>query len=136
MPSWFGYDDAGLVTSMTTPCGVTTFAFGETNDLSGARSRFITATDPLGQSERLEFQTGDSNGSGGVGAFSEPFEQVPAMATFNAYLNMRNTFYWDKHAYAIAYGSFLLVAGRVGAAIAAEVEWLRRDLPYRSSSSA
>ncbi|HVR82813.1 MAG TPA: RHS repeat-associated core domain-containing protein, partial [Planctomycetota bacterium] len=107
--SQFTYDPNGLVNSMSSHCGTTTFTYGSAMMDGGAWSRYVTATDPLGQTERLELQTGNGDGTGGVVPFSDDPATVPSgnafggIGTFNMWLNMRNTFYWDKHAYAVAY---------------------------------
>ena len=63
---------------------------------------FLQATDPLGHTERVEYVQGLSQIP-----TSEPAAVVPPgiVAPFNAYLNDRDTFYWDKHAYAVAAGA-------------------------------
>jgi RHS repeat-associated protein len=89
-----------LVTSMTTPYGTTRFSFGW-NDTEN--SRFLNITDPLGQTERLEFRhkapsimSTEPDASGGV----------LCPNCFNNYLEYRNTFYWDKNAYRVANGDY------------------------------
>jgi RHS repeat-associated protein len=71
--------------ALTTPYGTTTFATGE-----GGLDRWIEITDPLGAKERILH----------VGATSAlATEPVPQGFT-GSYLQYRNTFHWDKHAYA------------------------------------
>jgi RHS repeat-associated protein len=112
--SHFTYDPAGLVNSMTTPYGTTTFDFGDINPLlnkcqpnpgrpSECNGRFVQATDPLGHIERLEFRQqapGIPN--------KDPDNTVPQgiVAPLNQDLEFRNTFYWDRHVHAIAAGDY------------------------------
>lgn len=51
MTSSFTYDDAGLVDSMTTPYGTTTFRHGRN---AAVNSRYLEITDPMGFAERVE----------------------------------------------------------------------------------
>jgi len=51
MSSQFTYGVNDFITSMTTPYGMTTFTNGTTNGVT-----WLQATDPLGQSELLEFK--------------------------------------------------------------------------------
>jgi RHS repeat-associated protein len=82
-----------FINSMTTPYGTTTFESG-----AGVGTRFIQATDPLGQTERVEYHA------------QLPTSVIPAseavipagVAVSNANLNLYNSFYWDKQAYAAA----------------------------------
>jgi RHS repeat-associated protein len=93
--SEFGYGSGTFINAMTTPYGTTHFAAGTNGQL-----RWLNITDPKGQTERFEFR---HNGPG------IPFSvsQVPTgIGTFNAYLNERNTFYWDKSAWARARGDY------------------------------
>lgn len=95
MTSTFTYDSATFVKAMTTPYGTTTFAHteganGNTTELS------IQATDPDGHTERTEYLPA---------APGMPFSvaQAPGgMNTFNSYLNYRDSYYWDKNAFAAA----------------------------------
>lgn len=87
MTTTFAYDAGTFVTSMSTPYGTTRYNYGE----SGVR-RWLTSTDPLGNTDRQEFR----HVAPGI-----PFEeaQVPSAAPTvfrNAYINYRNSFYWDK----------------------------------------
>jgi len=86
-----GFSYAGdFVTSLTTPYGKTTFAFGESGP-----TRWLDATDPLGDTERVEFR----NTAPGI-PYSDPSNTVPAgVPLYNQYMNYRNTFYWDKEAW-------------------------------------
>jgi RHS repeat-associated protein len=96
LTSKFTYDAASEVTSLATPYGTTRFTFGGTGN-----RRFVDAIDPLHYSEREEsFMPAPVS-------YSEPV--VPTLPAeggyapyFNEYLNYRDSFYWNKHAYAVA----------------------------------
>jgi RHS repeat-associated protein len=97
--SKYAYDSNSLVDSLTTPYGTTNFSYGDNGN-----SRYLQATDPLGYTERTEYIQGAPNVP-----FSDPANTVPTgiIAPFNEYLNDRDTYYWDKHAYAVAAGNYL-----------------------------
>lgn len=87
MTTGFTYDAGTFVNSMTTPYGTTTYAYGQ----SGVY-RWLTTTDPLGNSDRQEFLHAAPGTS-----FSESI--LPAGAPIgiqNNYMNYRNSYYWDK----------------------------------------
>jgi RHS repeat-associated protein len=95
MTSQFSYDASTFIQAMTTPYGTTQFSYGE----SGT-TRWLNVTDPQGNTERTEY----NHNAPGI-PFSETI--VPAgINTFNAYINARNTFYWDKTAYKLAAGDY------------------------------
>ena len=83
---------ADFISLMNTPYGATAFEFGE--DTSKMR-RWLTVTDPLQQKERFEFY----HQAPGV-AVTAP---VAPSGFINNYLQYRNAFFWDKHAYVIGY---------------------------------
>jgi YD repeat-containing protein len=82
-----------FVTGMTTPYGTTSFGGG----LAGV-DLMVQATDPLGQSERVEFHNY-------TGEMAES-EAVAPPGIWNNYFSFRNTFYWDKRAMAQAPGDW------------------------------
>ncbi|HTB81290.1 MAG TPA: RHS repeat-associated core domain-containing protein [Opitutaceae bacterium] len=87
----YATDGSDFITSMTTPYGTSKFAWDQ-GLTSG--ERWLTLTDPLGNTERVE-------GYNDSGSNYPPVGPVPAgMTTFTAYDQYRNTFYWDKRAYA------------------------------------
>ena len=97
LQSHFGYETGDIVASMTTPYGTTAFARGQ----SSAVDRWIEVTDPLGGKERVESK------ESAPGITNEPEALVPLYFnivgseevffwTFNWFLHVRNTFYWDK----------------------------------------
>jgi RHS repeat-associated protein len=93
--SQFTYLSGGdFISALTTPYGTSTFTYGDsTTDPPLGTTRFVTLTDPLGQTERVEFH----HQAPGV-ADSDPANAVPTgLSTTDAYLSYRNTFYWDKH---------------------------------------
>jgi len=89
--SEFTYGTNDFISSLTTPYGTTTFQTG----MSGT-DRWLEATDPLGAKERIEYR--------GATTAIPPTESVvpsaPGLATTNAFIYARNTFYWDKRAMA------------------------------------
>ena len=89
LTSQYAYGAYDFVTSLATPYGTTTFVTGSTNG-----GTFLQAIDPLGESELLWFnQT--------ILPYSLPAAAVPhGMAVFNAYIYGRNSFFWDKKAFA------------------------------------
>ena len=96
LTSEFTYDTGDFINKMTTPYGNTLFAMGE----SGSAYRWLEITDPQGAKERIEY-----NNSVSTIPFSDPANTVPPeIATFNQWINARNTFYWDKKAMAEAPG--------------------------------
>lgn len=105
LESAFEYNSEGQVTAMTTPYGRTTFAFGSSNT-SGAIVRWIQATDPQGDSERLEYHNrGTHTGLPEVA----PASEVPVVAGVyfaNYHMDDATSFYWDKKAWATAPGDF------------------------------
>jgi RHS repeat-associated protein len=93
--SQFTYLSGGdFISTLTTPYGASTFTYGDsTTDPSLGTTRFLTLTDPLNQTERVEF----AQEAPGV-ANDDPDNTVPTgMSTENFYLSDRDTFYWDKH---------------------------------------
>ena len=98
--SAFSYDatTTDLVTTLTTPYGVTTF----TNAENGT-TRSMEVLYPDGNRERVEFNQGTTLGIAG----SDPPATVPSgMATTNEYLYYRNTYHWDRQGCAYAYGDY------------------------------
>jgi RHS repeat-associated protein len=84
-----------FIIALNTPYGTTTFARGESG-----RSRWLEATDPLGQKERMEYvdlgapiPDGESAAPAGLGLY-------------NGFLSARNSFYWDKKAMQLYLGDY------------------------------
>ncbi|HJV91536.1 MAG TPA: hypothetical protein VJ623_14595 [Holophagaceae bacterium] len=86
---------ADFIHAMTTPYGTTAFQTG--NGTSGNQT-WVVATDPMGNSERLEFY----NGAPGVAA-TDP---NPPAGFMNNYLQYRNVYFWDKRAMALYPGDY------------------------------
>lgn len=84
---------ANFINAMTTPYGTTAFASGG----ASANKWWVTATDPLGNQEHMEF----GQAVPGYG----PLSKVPPGCN-NAFLIYRNVFYWDKRAMAVAPGDY------------------------------
>jgi RHS repeat-associated protein len=90
--SAFEYGTGDFVRALTTPYGTTTFTTGigpnPTTDV------YVQATDPLGGTERAEYNYGNA---------AIPASETlvpPGFAQNNVSLNAFNTFYWDKLAMA------------------------------------
>lgn len=101
LKSQFTYNASSIVSALTTPYGTTTFAYSDSGtNPTGDVTRYLNATDPLGNTERVEYNVNE-------GSYSDPSDTVPTgMNTYNAYLYYRDTYYWDKHAYAVAAGNY------------------------------
>ena len=96
LQSSFSYDSSSEVDALTTAYGTTHFSYGDESNYV----RFLQATDPLGNTERLEY-----NQNAGVPP-SDPGVPAGLINPINNYLDDRDTFYWDKHAYAAAAGNY------------------------------
>jgi len=96
LQSKFAYDGtSGVISSLTTPYGTTTFTSFFSDNV-----RSIQATDPLGHTERLLVRAGSTP------AIARNEAIVPeGMNVYNDELDVRNSFYWDSHAFAVAEGS-------------------------------
>lgn len=92
LQSQFSYaGTSDFIQSLTSPYGTTTFATAESG-----RTRRLTATDPLNQTEVLEF-----NERSDLQPYSDPAELLPSgMYLRNAYLYGRNSYFWDKKSWA------------------------------------
>ncbi len=88
------FDSGDFISALTTPYGTDTFTYGDsTTDYKLGTIRFVTLTDPLGQTQRAEFR----QGAPGI-PNSDPPNTVPAgMSVLNQYLYYRDTFAWDAH---------------------------------------
>lgn len=107
LTSEFTYDVDGLndsksdfIVKLKTLYGDTTFTKTEE---PGNISRSLETVYPDGDRDRVEFNQSTTTGI----QPSDPPESVPdGMATRNELLGFRNTFYWDKKAYAGAYPDY------------------------------
>ena len=92
--STFGYQGStDFINSLTTPYGTTTFSSQE-----GAGYRILQAADPLGQTERVEYQASLAS----VPSQETAIPSAPGLTVNNQNLNLYNSFYWDKQAYSTA----------------------------------
>src|SRR5262249_7966785 len=93
LQSVFSYTNSSnvdFITSMTTPYGTTAFAYGEPNSY---KYRWLEATDPLGQKERIETRMDAQN------SYNDTEAHVPTgLNTWNQNLRYRNCWFWDKKA--------------------------------------
>ena len=90
LTSQYTYGANQFINALTTPYGTTTFVTGSTNG-----GTFLTATDPLGATELVEYSQ-----SSGI-PHSLPASQVPhGLSTFNLFIDGRDSLFWDKKAYA------------------------------------
>jgi len=95
--SSFAYNAGSFITAMTTPYGTTQFVAAESGTY-----RSLEITDPLGAKEAVVYR----HNTPGV-PFSESV--VPSgltVSVYNAYINERNTAYWNKHAQALSPGDY------------------------------
>ncbi len=91
-----------FITTLTTPYGTSKFTTSDTSNNSQNLSKWVEATDPLGHTERAEFEANYN-----VTPVSDPYApNVPGENITNNYLNYRNCYYWNKLSYpAYASGS-------------------------------
>ena len=93
MTSSFTHDGGSFITAMTTPYGTTQFM-----SVGDGTYRDLRITDALGNTEAVVY----SHDMPGV-PYSESVLPTGLTASiYNAYINERNTAYWNKHAYAQA----------------------------------
>lgn len=85
-----------FIAALATPYGTTSFTNGQSSGpgtYGTDYTRWIEATDPLGQTEHLEFR----DEAPGI-SFSDA--SVPAgINSFNQFMNYRDCYYWDKKAW-------------------------------------
>ena len=108
--SKFEYE-GGFVKRLKTPYGATHFAWGDLPGLNSVPGRFIEATDPLGNKERVEANDMSNFPSGGEDPHPAPktVDVAGTSVSFlpkNAFLFYRNTFYWDKKMWKEGAGDF------------------------------
>jgi RHS repeat-associated protein len=94
--SSFTYGTGDFINSLTTPYGTTIFS----SSTGGGTTRVLEATDPLGQTEHLEYHDQAPK--------ITPSEtlKVVGMDVDNLHCDWRNSFYWDKKAWHDAPGDF------------------------------
>lgn len=90
--SQFVYEGSGtFIKALTTPYGTTNFSFAD-----NGQNRWFEARDPDGNVERTEFLSDAPAIGYGI---SDPTNSIPSPAG-TSHLRYRNTFFWDKKAYA------------------------------------
>ncbi len=96
--SQFSYGSGDFINKLTTPYGDTNFVMQEEYG-----HRVLEIEDPQGAKERFEYLSdGPPNSSPTVPAATVPI----GMLALNNYMNLRNTYYWDKKAMAEAPGDY------------------------------
>jgi YD repeat-containing protein len=102
MESSFEYGADNFITALTTPYGTTRFRWSKDfNLLNHTTARWVEATDPLGGTERVEYRF-----SVATTAVPASDAAAPVGFSYNQYLNLRNSFYWDKRAWALYPGDY------------------------------
>ncbi len=95
--SQFTYDAGDFITTLTTPYGVTTFA----KETVPGNTRSLETIYPDSDRDRVEYNQHTPL------AGSVPVQDIPeGMATTKDFIEVRNTFYWSKKAYAAAYPDY------------------------------
>jgi len=99
LKSSFIYGAGDFISSLTTPYGTYSFANSDTPATGTQSDRWLMATDPMGASEKIEWDNNaslfqDVNAGGHASVAPSGFE--------NDFLNYRTTFYWNKKAMAMA----------------------------------
>jgi len=93
LTSQFGYQGTGdFVSSLTTPYGVSTFAYGEEGT-----GRWLELTDPAGDKERVEYPPYFTNPTFPNPHPGFPNSAAPAGMTISSWIHTV-TYYWDKKA--------------------------------------
>ena len=87
-----------FMTALDTPYGTTTFESGASYTPEAGPARWVLATDPLGNRERIEFR----QNAPGIAFSDVSTPQGMTPVPFNAYMNGRNSFFWNKKAAAQA----------------------------------
>ena len=104
--SSFEYNTQGQITALITPYGRTVFDFGNTGRTYGY-IRWIQATDPQGSIQRLEYHNGgQTSGTPNSLPPTEPLPVAPGATFGDVHYADRNSFYWDKKAWAMAPGDY------------------------------
>ena len=94
--SSFDYNSEGGITALMTPYGTTAFKLSDFQiDASYSLIRYIEATDPYGDKERIEYNASSSQ-TGMPGNINEPLPDSSKVAYTTGNNSDRNSFYWDK----------------------------------------
>jgi len=92
LTSQYTYGANDFVTALTTPYGTTTFASGT---MDGTTNFYLTATDPMGATEAVLTSQGLPVPN------TVPASEMPhGVSTFNLFMDARDSFFWDKRAFA------------------------------------
>lgn len=102
MESSFSYTPEGLIDSMTTPYGRTSFAFGRLGN-SAPDLRFIEVTGPSDLKERVELRSEDT--FYGTPPSEPILPSAPSLNIQNNFYHFRNVFHWDNKAMSVLGGS-------------------------------
>ena len=88
--SSYKYDSTNFLNALTTPYGTTTFSTD-----SDSYHQAVQATNPLGQTERVELR------SNSVSGIADSETTTPSGITYlnNSGLSQNNTYYWDRRQY-------------------------------------
>lgn len=104
--SSFGYSESFEVNSLTTPYGTTTFELSPFRVSDGySLIRFIEATDPNGDRERVEMNL-SASATGVPYTLDEPTPDSDIVDFAFGDHDDRNSFYWDKQAMRYAEGNY------------------------------
>lgn len=96
--SSFGYNANGDIDMLTTPYGTTTFELSDFDLGNYSLIRYIEATDPYGDKERIEYNLSDDQTGlpQNITNSDEPLPDSSIVAYRTSDNDDRNSFYWDK----------------------------------------
>jgi RHS repeat-associated protein len=104
--SSFGYNSQGEMETLTTPYGTTSFALSPLKiGASADLIRFIQATDPYGEKERIEYNLSAAQ-TGLPSTLEQPRPDSNLVSYYTADNTDRNSFYWDKLQMKMAPGDY------------------------------
>jgi YD repeat-containing protein len=95
LTSSFAYSSNDFISGLTTPYGTTLFSHESGLDTNSFR--FIQVTDPLGDTERVEFRWSTT----AIPATAPAAEVPSGFSAYNTNLDHYNSLYWDKRAMAL-----------------------------------
>ena len=104
LTSSFVYDASFLVKSLVTPYGTTRFTYGG-NRVGGYAGLYLYVKDPLGFTEAEQF----AQSAPGIPQ-SDPTADLPQgnIIVNDTLLFDSDSYHWDKHAYAVAFGDYTM----------------------------
>jgi RHS repeat-associated protein len=92
LTSQYTYSNNDFISALTTPYGTSTFASGT---MDGTTNFYLTATDPMGATEAV------LSSQALPVPHSVPASEMPhGLSTFNLFMDARDSFFWDKRAFA------------------------------------